>query len=66
MFQSDLVHHQSGGALIKHNSVVAEGCCCESYSIIKTGAYVEPNRVVGMRHTVESYEEAQRMRKEYN
>ncbi len=54
------------GALINHNSVVAEGCCCESYSIIKTGAYVEPHRVVEMRRTVESYEEAQRIRQEYN
>jgi UDP-N-acetylbacillosamine N-acetyltransferase len=54
------------GALINHNSVVAEGCCCESYSIIKTGAYVEPHRVVEMRRTVESYEEALRIRQEYN
>ena len=28
------------GALINHSSIVAEGCCCENYSIIKTGAYV--------------------------
>lgn len=54
------------GALINHNSVVAEGCCCENYSIIKTGAYVEPHRVVEMRRTVESYEEAQRIREAYN
>lgn len=54
------------GALINHNSVVAEGCCCESYSIIKTGAYVEPHRVVEMRRTIESYEEEQRIRNEYN
>ena len=26
------------GALINHNSIVSEGCCCENYSIIKTGA----------------------------
>lgn len=54
------------GALINHNSVVAEGCCCENYSIIKTGAYVEPHRIVEMRRTVESYEEAQRIREAYN
>lgn len=54
------------GALINHNSVVAEGCCCESYSIIKTGAYVEPHRVVEMRRTIESYEESQKIRQEYN
>lgn len=54
------------GALINHNSLVAEGCCCENHSIIKTGAYVEPHRVVEMRRTIESYEEAQRIRQDYN
>jgi len=54
------------GALINHNSVVAEGCCCENYSIIKTGAYVEPHRIVEMRRTIESYEEAQKIREAYN
>jgi len=54
------------GALINHNSVVAEGCCCENYSIIKTCAYVEPHRVIEMRRTIESYEEEQRIRNEYN
>ena len=49
-----------------HNSVVAEGCSCENYSIIKTGAYVEPHRVVEMRRTTESYEEAKKIRQEYN
>lgn len=48
------------GALINHNSVVAEGCCCENYSIIKTGAYVEPHRLVEMQCIVESYEETQK------
>ena len=54
------------GALINHNSIVSEGCCCENYSIIKTGAYVEAHRVVEMHHTIESYEEAQRIRQDYN
>ena len=54
------------GALINHNSVVAEGCCCENYSIIKTCAYVEPHRVIEMRRTIESYEEEQRIHNEYN
>ena len=54
------------GALINHNSVIAEGCCCENYSIIKTGAYVEPHRIVEMRRTIESYEEAQKIREAYN
>lgn len=54
------------GALINHNSIVSEGCCCENYSIIKTCAYVEPHRVIEMRRTIESYEEEQRIRNEYN
>lgn len=54
------------GALINHNSIIAEGCCCENYSIIKTGAYVEPHRVVEMRRTIENYEETLRIRQEYN
>ena len=66
MFQSVLVPSSKWGALINHNSVIAEGCCCENYSIIKTGAYVEPHRVVEMRCTIESYEEAQKNREAYN
>lgn len=54
------------GALINHNSVVAEGCCCDNYSIIKAGAYVEAHRVVEMRRTIERYEEEQRIHQEYN
>ena len=54
------------GTLINHNSVVSEGCYCDNYSIIKTGAYVEPHRVVEMRRTIESYDEAQKIRNEYN
>lgn len=30
------------GALINHNSMVSEGCCCENYSVIKSGAYIKP------------------------
>ena len=49
-----------------NRNLLIEGCCCENYSIIKTGAYVEPHRVVEMRRTIESYEEAQKIRNEYN
>lgn len=42
-------------SLINHNSIVAVGCCWESYSIVKTGAYVELHRVIEMRQTIECY-----------
>lgn len=54
------------GALINHGCVISKGCCCDNYSIIKTGAYIEPYRVVEMRRTIESYEETLRIRQAYN
>lgn len=33
------------GALINHNSIIAEGCCCENYSIIKTTSPAESGQV---------------------
>ncbi len=53
------------GALINHNSIVAKGCTCESYSIINTGAYVQPMRSLEHYRVILSVEEDERIRKEY-
>ncbi len=53
------------GALINHNSIIAKGCTCGSYSIINTGAYVQPMRSVENYRVILSVAENERIRKEY-
>lgn len=54
------------GALIDHDSILAKGCLCENYCVVKTGAYVQPCRTISRYSVINSLEEEQKIRDEYN
>ncbi len=54
------------GAVLEYGCAVSKGCYLNNYCIVKTGAYVEPNRTVERFRVINSLEEEQKIRHEYN
>lgn len=54
------------GALLDHDSIVAKACCCENYCVVKTGAYVQPCRTISRYSVINSLEEDEKIRYDYN
>ncbi len=54
------------GAVLEYGCAISKGCYLNNYCVIKTGAYVEPNRTVERFRVINSFEEDQKIRNEYN
>ena len=54
------------GALIDHDSILSKGCFCDNYCVVKTGAFLKPSVTVSRYKVINSYEEDQKIREEYN
>ncbi len=54
------------GAVLEYGCAISKGCYLDNYCVIKTGAYVEPYRLVERFRIINSLEEEQKIRNEYN